>query len=79
MTTSSRAAHLHNPDLVRVTIEGLDEQAVLAFAYRLTSLYEATGPDRPVPVPGEPGISIQLYARAQLPTRGGGHHHNPEP
>ncbi|MEU9487428.1 hypothetical protein AB0D83_27830 [Streptomyces decoyicus] len=40
---------------------------VLAFAHRLTSLCEATGPNHPAPVPGEPTVSTALYARAQLP------------
>ncbi|MEW2400274.1 DUF6207 family protein [Streptomyces sp. NPDC046862] len=63
MTTSSHAAHLRDPDMVRITIDGLDEAAVLAFAHQLTSLCEATGPNRPVPVPGEPTVSTLLYAR----------------
>ncbi|MFJ8826717.1 hypothetical protein ACIREE_33725 [Streptomyces sp. NPDC102467] len=53
--------HLERPDLVRLTLEGADPQAVLALAYELTTCHNLTGPSTPDPIPGEQGVRTWQY------------------
>ena len=64
--------HLDQPGLVRVTIEGADEQAVLAVAYALSNSHGMSGPTEPKPVPGEACVATWMYARADSASPGPG-------
>ncbi|WP_199546365.1 hypothetical protein [Streptomyces sp. N35] len=61
MTT--QRAHLDLPDHVRITIDGPDTDTVLAMALSFGTLYDATGPSTPRPIPGEDGRRTWLYAK----------------
>ncbi|OAH14272.1 DUF6207 family protein [Streptomyces jeddahensis] len=57
--------HPHQPGLVSLTIEGADEKTVLDFAYAPALCHNVSGPGEPRPVPGRPGVNVQVYGHLE--------------
>ncbi|WP_442816419.1 DUF6207 family protein [Streptomyces sp. NBC_01304] len=57
--------HLEQPGLTRITVEGADEETVLAIAHALTACHNISGPLPSRPIPGEERVHTWMYAHTE--------------
>ncbi|MFF9143921.1 DUF6207 family protein [Streptomyces sp. NPDC014861] len=54
--------HLTEPGLVVVDITAADEETLQAAAEQLVRRWTTSGTPKPRRIPGEPGVTVRLYA-----------------